>query len=162
MNWLDILIIVLLVVSIISGVMAGIIKILMTVIGLIVGVVLAGHFSGALADKLTFIHDARVANIVAFIFILLVVMIIAAVIAFLLKKLASAILLGWVNRIGGAVLGLFLGMILIGAVLTIFVKYTGTNTVVSNSVLAAFLVDKFPVVLGLLPKEFNSVKSYFQ
>jgi membrane protein required for colicin V production len=162
MNWLDIVIAVILVISIVGGLMAGVIKILFTVAGLIIGVVLAGHYSGALADKLTFISSAKTANIVAFILIMVIVMIIAAVLAFVIKKLASAILLGWINRLGGAILGLFLGMILTGAVLTIWIKYTGIHEVVGNSVLASFLIDKFPVVLGLLPEEFSSVRSYFQ
>ncbi len=161
MNWLDILIAVIIVISIIGGLMAGIIKILFTIAGLIIGVVLAGNYSGALADKLTFIADPNIANIVAFIIIMLVVMIIAAVLAFVIKKVASAILLGWVNRIGGAVLGVFLGMIFCGALLAMWVKYLGISDVVSNSWLASFLLDKFPIVMGFLPDEFDSVKNYF-
>ncbi len=162
MNWLDIVIAVILVISIIGGLMAGIIKILFTVAGLIIGVVLAGHFSGSLADKLTFIHDSQTANIVAFIFIMIIIMIIAAILAFVVKKIASAVLLGWVNRLGGAILGLVLGMIFMGAILIIWTKYSGINTAVENSWFASFLVDKFPIALNLLPKEFSSVKSYFQ
>ena len=75
MNWLDILIVIFIVVSVIGGLMAGIVKILITIIGLILGVVLAGNYGGSLADKLTFISDARTANIVAFVLIMIVVMI---------------------------------------------------------------------------------------
>ncbi len=162
MNWLDILIAVFIIVSIIGGLMAGIIKILFAVIGLIVGVVLAGNYAGSLADKLTFISDARTANIVAFIFIMIVVMIIAAVLAFVIKKIAETVLLGWINRIGGAVLGLFLGMIFVAAILTIYVKYMGINNTVENSWFAGFLLDKFPIVMGFLPKQFDSVRDFFK
>jgi len=141
--------------------MAGIVKILFTVVGLILGVFLAGHYSGSLADKLTFISDARTANIVAFILIMIVVMIIAAILAFVIKKVAEKVLLGWINRLGGAVLGLLLGMIIVAAVLTIFVKYMGINNAVENSWFAGFLLNKFPIVIGLLPKEFDSVKGFF-
>ena len=161
MNWLDILVAVLIIISILGGLKAGIIKVLFTIAGLIIGVVLAGNYAGGLGERLTFISDPRTANIVAFIVILLVVMIIAALLAFIIKKIASAVLLGWVNHLGGALLGLILGMIFCGALLTMWVKYLGMNDVIADSWLADFLIDKFPLVLGLLPDEFNSVKNYF-
>lgn len=162
MNWLDIVIAVLLVISIVGGLMAGLIKILFTVVGLIVGLVLAGNYSGYLAERLTFISDARTAEIVAFVFILIVVMILAAILAFVVKKIASAILLGWVNHLGGAILGLLLGMVFIGAILAMYIKFIGFNDAIADSWLASVLVDKFPLVLSLLPERFNTVKSWFQ
>ncbi len=162
MNWLDILLIIVVVGSIVGGLISGLIKILLTVVGLIVGVILAGNYAGALADKLTFISDARTANIVAFVLIMVVVMIIAAIIAFLLKKLASAVLLGWINRLGGAILGLLLGLIFTGAILTMYVKYMGITDTLMDSWMATFLVDKFPIVLGFLPEKFDSVRDFFR
>ena len=161
MNWLDILIAILIVVSIVGGLKAGIIKVLFTIAGLIIGVVLAGNCSGALADKLGFISDSRTAGIVAFILIMLVVMIVAAVLAFVIRKIASAVLLGWVNHLGGAVLGLLLGMIFCGALLSMWVKYLGITDAVADSALSGLLLDKFPIVLGFLPDEFDSVRSFF-
>jgi len=161
MNWLDILILIVFVVSIIGGLMAGVIKILFGIIGVIVGVVLAGHFGGPLADKLTFISDARTANIVAFILIMVAVMIVAGLLAFIIRKAIETVLLGWVNRLGGAVLGLVLGMIFVAAILTVSVKYAGFGSSVENSWLAGFLMNKFPIVLGFLPKEFSSVRDFF-
>lgn len=162
MNWLDIVILVVLVISIIAGLSAGLIKVLFTLIGGIIGVVLAGRFSDSLGSKMTFISSASTAKIVAFIIILLVVMIIAAVLAYIVRKIASAILLGWVDRLGGAVLGLLLGAIFCGALLTMWVKFEGGSAVVTGSAISRFLVNKFPVVLGLLPSDFKSVKDFFQ
>lgn len=160
--WLDIVIAVLLVISIVGGLMAGLIKILLTIAGLIVGLVLAGNYSGSLAERLTFISDARAAEVVAFVLIMVIVMIIAAILAFVIKKIASAILLGWVNHLGGAILGLLLGMVFIGAILAMYIKFIGFNDTIADSWLADFLVDKFPLVLGLLPERFNTIKSWFQ
>jgi membrane protein required for colicin V production len=161
MNWLDILIIVVIAVSVVGGLMAGVIKILFAIVGLIVGVVLAGNYAGALADKLTFISDARIANILCFIVIMIVVMLVAGLLAFIIKKVAETVLLGWINRLGGAVLGLFLGMILMAAILTVSVKYAGFGGAVENSWMAGFLLDKFPVVMGFLPEKFDSVRGFF-
>src|SRR4030042_1652295 len=127
MNWLDIVILIALVISIVMGLRAGIIKVLFTLAGGIIGVVLAGRFSEGLADKLTFISDSNIAGIVAFAVILIVVMIVATILAFVIKKIASMVLLGWVDKLGGAVLGLIVGAIFSGAVLAMWLKFQGDN-----------------------------------
>jgi membrane protein required for colicin V production len=161
MNWLDIVIIVLLILSVIGGIINGFIKALFGLVGLIVGVILAGRFYVALADHLGFISDANTARIVAFIIIFAAVSIVAALLGMIFTKIVSAIPLGWVNRLLGGVLGLFTGAISIAALLIILVKFTGIGDFVSNSGLANFLVDKLPIVLELLPKEFETIKQFF-
>jgi membrane protein required for colicin V production len=161
MNWLDIVILVLIVVPAIAGLKFGIIKILFTVAGIIIGVVLAGQFSGSLAGSLTFISDPRWAEIAAFAFIMIAVLILAGVAAGLLSSVLSAILLGWVNRLGGAVLGIVMGGIFCGAILTMWVRFLGIGDTISNSALAGFLLNGFPFILALWPSKFDSVRSFF-
>lgn len=162
MNWLDIVILVIIVISVLTGLKVGIIRALLSVAGVIVGVILAGRYYAAFAGHLTFISQPSLAKIVAFAIILIVVMVIAAVLAWLIKWAVSAMMLGWVNRLGGAVLGFVLGAVFCGALLTIWVKFGGISGTVNESVLAALLLDGFPMVLGLLPSEFDSVRSFFQ
>jgi len=162
MNWLDIVILVIVVVSIFLGLRIGIIKAALSLAGVIVGVILAGHYYVPLAEQLTFISQEDVAEGVAFAIILIVVMVIAGILATFLKWAASAVMLGWVNRLGGAVFGLVLGAILCGALLVIWVKFFGIAGVVSQSSLAAILLDRFPAVLALLPEEFDTIRSFFQ
>jgi membrane protein required for colicin V production len=59
-------------------------------------------------------------------------------------------------------LGLFSSAVFIGAVLVIWAKYGGGGETVGGSALATFLVDKFTLVLALLPGEFGTVRSFFQ
>jgi membrane protein required for colicin V production len=162
MNWLDIILLVLLVVPTLIGLKIGIIKAVLTVIGIIVGVVLAGRFYEPLANVLSFISNEGVAKIVAFAIILIVVMILAAIGATLIKKVISAVLLGWVNRLGGAILGLLLGIIFCGALLSIWVKFLGIGDTIADAALANMLLDVFPMILAFLPNEFDSVRSFFQ
>jgi len=161
MNWFDIVIIIALAISVVSGIKAGIIKVLFTLAGGIIGVVLAGRYSEGLADKLTFISDSSIAGIVAFAIILIAVMIVAMVLAFVIKKIASVVLLGWVDKLGGAVIGLIAGAIFCGALLAMWLKFQGDNDIITGSALASFLIDKFGIVLGLLPSEFQSVRNFF-
>jgi membrane protein required for colicin V production len=161
-NWIDIVVIVVVIIAALAGLKVGIIKALLTVVGVVVGVILAGRLSTWLGGQLTFISNPGIAKAAAFAIILVVVIVIFIVVAALLKKVASAMLLGWINRLGGAVLGLFLAGIFCGAVLTMWVKFLGAGSTIQDSVMARFLLDSFPLVLGLLPSDFNSVKSFFK
>ena len=162
MNWLDIVILVLIAIPTVIGLKAGIIKAVLSLAGVILGVILAGHYHAALAKQLTFISQANIAEIVAFAIILIGVMIIAAVLASLLKWVISAVLLGWVNRLGGAIFGFALGAIFCSALLAIWVKFLGIQQPVAESALAILLLDRFPLILALLPGEFDSVRSFFR
>ncbi len=162
MNWLDIIIIVAVVIPVLLCLRIGIIKAVLSLAGLIGGVILAGHYYGALAERLTFIPQASVAKIAAFAIILVGVMIIAAVLAKLLKQITSVTMLGWVNHVGGAAFGLVLGAIFCSALLVAWVKFFDVAEIIIESSLAAILLDRFPMVLGLLPEEFDVIRSFFQ
>jgi len=162
MNWLDIVILVIIVISILIGLKVGIIKALLSVAGVVVGVILAGRYYVVFAEHLTFIAQPSLAKIVAFAIILIGVMVIAAVLALLIRWAVSAVMLGWVNRLGGAVFGLVLGAIFCSALLAIWVKFVGITEPVSESTLAVLLLDSLPMVLALLPGEFDTVRSFFQ
>ncbi len=162
MNWLDIAIIVAVAIPALIGLRAGMIRIVLSLAGLIAGVILAGRYYVPLSERLTFIPQETAAKVVAFAIILVGVMLIAVVLATLLKWAALVTMLGWVNHIGGAVFGLLLGAIFCSALLVIWLKFFGTAGAIDESVLAAILVKGFPVVLGLLPDEFDSVRSFFQ
>ena len=162
MNWLDIIILALIVIPTLIGLKVGIVKAVLSVAGVVVGVILAGHCYVVFAERLTFISQPNLAQIAAFAIILIGVMIIAAVLASLVKWAVSAVMLGWVNRLGGAVFGFVLGAIFCGALLTIWVQFLGISGPVNDSAMAKLLLDSFPMVLALLPGEFDSVRSFFQ
>ncbi|MDP2932191.1 MAG: CvpA family protein [Chloroflexota bacterium] len=162
MNWLDIVIIVMLAISVFSGLKTGLIKSILSLAGVIVGVVLAGRFYVTLAEQLTLIPQDSVAKVAAFAIIVVAAMIVAAVIGAVLTKVVSAITLGWVNRLGGAVFGLSMGAVFVGAALALWVKFIGNTGVVSDSSLAKMLLQYFPAVLALLPGDFGSIRSFFR
>ncbi len=161
MNWLDIIIIVVIAISTFLGLRAGIIKTVLSLAGLIVGVILAGRYYVTLSEQLAFISQEDTARVVAFAIILIVVSIIFMVIARFLKWAVSAIMLGWVNRLGGAIFGFVLGAIFCGALLAICVKFLDVEGVITGSGLATILLDRFPMVLALLPDEFDAIRSFF-
>jgi len=161
MNWLDIVILVVLVIAAVMGLRMGLIKAVLLLAGIIVGVVLAGHYSGPLGERLTFISSEGVAKGVAFAVIMLAVLAAAAIAAALLTWAAKVVMLGWVNRLGGAVAGLFFGALFCGALLAMWVHFLGMAQVIADSAIATILLDRLPMVLALLPGEFDGVRSFF-
>jgi len=161
MNWLDIVIIVVAVLLGIVGLRRGIIKTVFGIVGLIVGIVLAGRYYDELA-ALIFPADATWANIAAYIIILLATLLVAGVIGWLVAKLVHFVLLGWLDRLVGCILGVFIGGLLCAAILAIVGKYSpGTEAVISQSVIAKFLMEGFPLLLDLLPAEFDFIRDFF-
>ena len=162
MNWLDIVIIVAIAITALFGLRIGIIKAVLSLAGVIVGVILAGRYYLPLSEQLSFISLVSVAKIIAFAIILIGVVVIASALVHLLKWAASVVMLGWVNHLGGAVFGLVLGAIFCGALLATWVKWLGISSTITESIMAAILLDKFPLILALLPDEFDAVRSFFQ
>ena len=162
MSWLDIVIIVVIAIATFIGLKIGIIKALLSLAGLIVGVILAGRYYVPFSEQLAFIPQASVAKVVAFAIILVGIMVVAGVLAWLLKRIASLMMLGWVNHVGGAVFGFVLGAIFFSALLAIWAKFLGAEGIIADSGLATVLLDRFPMVLALLPEEFDAVRSFFR
>ncbi|MFH0913711.1 MAG: CvpA family protein [Chloroflexota bacterium] len=161
MNWLDIAILVILALSAIYGLTVGLIGAVVGFLGVIVGVVLAGRFYSSVAGALGFVPEAA-AKVLAFILILAATMAVAWLVAKTLKTFTSLVLLGWLNHLGGAVLGLLWGATTAGALLTLWLKFIGTAGVIQDSRLAAIMLSYFPLVLAPLPHEFDAVRSFFK
>jgi membrane protein required for colicin V production len=162
MNWLDIVLISVMAIGALAGLWLGIIKAVLFLAGIIVGVVLAGRFYTPLSEQLTFIPQESIAKIAAFAIILIGVMVIALVLARMLKWAASMMMLGWVNRLVGAAFGLLLSATFCGALLAAWLHFFGGCAITRESIVAGILISYFPLVLDLLPEEFDTVRSFFQ
>ncbi len=159
MSWVfDIIILVIIAIPTFIGLKVGIVKALLIVVGGIVGIILAGRYSDQLGAVFS---DEAWAKVVAFAVILLAVLLVASIIAKLVKWALSAVLLGWVNRLGGAVLGFIFGALFCSAILMMWVKYMEAGDIIQESALANFLIDSFPIALGLLPASFDEVRDFF-
>ncbi len=159
MNWLDIILLVLLALSLFQGLKRGLIKTVFSIIGVIVGVIIASRFYDNVSAWFGF-ADSAAFNVLSFIIIIAAVMVIAAVLSSMLRFAASAILLGWVDRLGGAFFGLLLGSVLLGAVISLWIRLFEAG-VVAESAIASFLAGKFPLVLAILPADFDTVRDFF-
>lgn len=161
MNWLDIILLVMLFVPTFIGLRNGLIKTALSFAGLLIGVLLAGNFYKPVSNIFGFISNENIAYILAFILILVLVMVAAFLLARLLKAIISSVMLGWIDNFGGAAFGFLSGFLFLGAILAIWVKLFGSD-LITESFLGKVMLDYFPLVLGLLPSEFDAIKDFFQ
>ncbi len=162
MNGLDIILLVLLFVPTFIGLRKGLIKAALSFVGLLIGVVLAGRLYQPVSRIFGFIPNENIAYILAFILILVLVMVAAFFLARLLKSVIKIVMLGWVDNVGGAVLGFLSGFILLSAILATWVKFFGSGLII-DSFLGKVMLDYFPLILGLLPGEFgDEIRNFFQ
>ena len=136
---------------------------------IVLGIALAGIFYGSVADLLsTWIDSRSQATIMAFVIIVVLVMVGSIELFVILTSFAGSRppkipLMGWVDTLGGIVLGFAIGAILAGAFLSFITKYPsgGMEASIGDSALAGFLLNQFPLVLHLLPDEFDTVRQFF-
>jgi membrane protein required for colicin V production len=155
MNWLDIVVIVVVLAFAFIGLRFGLIRAAAITAGLFVGVTLASRHDGWLGQ-------GSCASIVAFIFIVVLVVIVAGIIGHVLQRILRLIMLGWVDRLAGLVLGTFFGVIFFSAILSAMAKAGVATDAISHSYLAELFVKRFPLLLGLLPENFDFLKSFFK
>jgi membrane protein required for colicin V production len=160
MNWIDILILVVAIGYAVSGLAQGAIRTAFGIVGLIIGVYLAGQYYSQLGGVL--FGDAVWGAVAAYIIILLVVIVAATIGGWFVAKIVHKTPFQWLDRILGAGLGLVLGMLTCAAIIAVIVKYLPpTQEMISQSVLARFMLQTFPLLLSLLPAEFKSIGGLF-
>jgi membrane protein required for colicin V production len=161
MNWLDIVIIVIAAFFGLFGLWQGAIRALFGVAGLVGGIVLAGRYYQALASILS-PSGAIWSEVAGYALILIASLVIAGVIGWLVSHLVHITMLGWLDRLIGFVLGAAVGCLLCAAILAIISRYSpGTQSIISQSAVARFLMEQFPLLLALLPDEFDFVRDLF-
>ena len=161
MNWLDILLIVVLALVTFLGLRRGLISMVLPLVGIIIGVILAGQHYGTVGGWLP-IDNPEYAKWAAYAIIIVGVLIVAVILARILRRFIRLVLLGWVDRAGGAILGLALGGLICAAILAACVQFGLGSGVVEGSGIAKLLLDWLPAVLVLLPEEFDVVRDFFQ
>ena len=114
MNFIDFILIVFIALFVIGGYRKGIIVSLATIAALILGIYAAVHFSNFFNNILVkwFHPSATALPILSFTITFLLVVIGVIIVARLTEKFADVIGLGFLNRLGGAILGLAKGIIL--------------------------------------------------
>ena len=163
MNWLDIAIVLIVAFFAATAFSAGLIRELVTLVSAVVGVVVAGLFYDDLArDVLVFIDNKDTANIVAFLILLGAIYLAGQLIAIMLKQVAAVLLLGWADRLGGALFGLLKGLVVVEVLLIAFVTFdVGLDEAIDGSTLGSAFLEASDVLLLILPDGFERAVDAF-
>ncbi|MDP2237986.1 MAG: CvpA family protein [Bacteroidales bacterium] len=119
MNILDIIILILLVIFTIQGFRKGLVAELSSLLALILGVYVAFFFSSVTAD---FLHEffgieSKYLKLIAFVLTLVLVIVAVAAIGKVVEKIINTLMLGFFNRLTGAVFGAIKGMLILSLIL---------------------------------------------
>lgn len=138
MNILDIIILICLILALIQGLIKGFISQAISIVSLILGIWASGRFAGVVCQWLSqYINGSeQVLRIVAFslIFIAIITALILAGKA--LEAVIKLVMLGWVNRLLGALFSLVKWLLVIGLVIIAFNAINESFNLVSQDTLA--------------------------
>ena len=148
----DWFLIVLIAASTFAAFLRGIIKVLFSLLGLVFGIVLAGWNYLALANRLDrWILSLQVAEILAFLLILVAVMMLFTLAAGLLRKAVRTVGLGILDRLAGAAFGFVRGLLLGVALLSAVAAFLPQSPWVRDSRLAPYFLSASAVVTAVVP-----------
>ena len=154
MNPLDWILIALLSYSIIKAFMQGLVREAFALAGLIIGMMVASWGYERAAIKLHgLIATAAIAQFVAFLGLLAITMVIFFIAGRLLHKTASAIGLGLLDRLGGAVFGFVRGCLLGVALLMAFTAFLPTVPWIRDSKMAPYFLEAGHAVSFVVPAD---------
>ena len=125
MNWLDIVITVTWISGLFLGWRMGLFGAIFAAGGAALGVFLAARFSDNIADLLTdSVSSDTLATVIAYVVILAVVFTTVQILRTILIEGFKRVAMGWVDPVGGMVLGLTAGFLLSGAIVTVMARYS--------------------------------------
>jgi membrane protein required for colicin V production len=154
MNPLDWLLAILLVYSVVRAVMRGFFQEAFALGGLILGFLFACWFYRDLAvDLKGLISSAQIAQLAAFLLILAGTMIVASLIGKILRHTASAVGLGFADRLLGALFGLLRGALLGVVLLLAVTAFLPSASWIENSHLAPYFLRAAHAVSFVMPSD---------
>ncbi|MCU0371261.1 MAG: CvpA family protein [Bacteroidales bacterium] len=136
MNLLDLLLLIPVVWLCIRGFSKGFILELASLIGLVLGILAAYYFSDHLKDLLKeyFTLTDRAMKVTSYILIFLAVMLVVYLIGKALEKVVEVVMLGWLNKLLGAIVGLAKGIVVVCIILFLFEKFDPAQKVIKPDV----------------------------
>lgn len=132
MHWMDIIAIVIAAWFIVKDYFNGLILSSFRLIGLIVGVIVGSNYSVSVGNALfgSFGWNPTLTMALGYVILFIGVILIAQVLAGILKAAMNLVLLGWVDKLGGIVLGAVKAAIVLSVIFWILTLFPGENRII--------------------------------
>lgn len=155
MNTLDIVFCVILGFLGLRGIFRGLVKEVASILGLILGFVLANLFHAELAPRLEGpLGGPGLANLVAYLGIFLGTVAAVFLAASLIRKILKMIMLGWLDSIGGGLLGFFKGALLCSIIVLALTAFLPSKaTILTESRIVPYVNGFNTMLAEALPKD---------
>ena len=159
MNILDIIILICLIPAVIQGIIKGFISQAISIISLILGAWASARFATVVYQWLAqhISGSEQTLRIVAFVLIFVLVIIALILLGKLLEKVIKLVMLGWLNRLLGAVFALIKWMLVMGLLAVAFNSINQTLGLVKPDVLAQSHL--YPMLVSIADTVFPYLKN---
>jgi membrane protein required for colicin V production len=147
--------------AITKGYSKGLIGALFSLIGNLMGVVLAVLFSGNLSEWLQEAGNYQVKWLPALVFILILISVnlVARILSRIVESGAELVMLGWLNKLGGIVLFLFIGVLIMSTILYVtHIFLPAALASLNESYFYRFTEPIIPSLFNLIAKYWPSFK----
>lgn len=125
MNVLDWVLIAVFAIAALWGFKTGLIDAALNAIAIYVGLLLSGLFAGRVLSMIwDGVESEALSTAIGYVIIFAVVLIASRIAASIVKKALKVTFMGWVDNVGGIVIGLVAGVLLAGGVMTVAARYT--------------------------------------
>ena len=169
---LDIIFLVFVVIGIVKGIQRGFIIAIFSIIAIIIGLAAAMKLSTVAADYLndSVNISARWLPVISFVLVFLLVVILVRLGANLLQKTVEIAFLGWLNRLAGAILYVFLYTIVFSVLLFFAVQLTilKPGTIAESTVypwvepLGPYIINGIGRIIPFFQDMFGELKAFFE
>jgi membrane protein required for colicin V production len=155
MNLFDIIIIIIISYCLIRGLFRGLIKEIASILGVFGAFYAAYTYYPLMAKSLSqWISNDAYLNIMAFVVLFVVIFLLISILGSLIKYALKLALLGWFDRLSGALFGAIKGVLIVSVLLIIFTSFLSKNSAfIGNSLLSPHVVSISEVMSHFIPQE---------
>lgn len=157
MNWIDLTVYIIIIFFVLIGTTRGLVRQVFSISALVGGIIIGLIFYDVFAAM--FIEDSLVknesiANVSAFLIVSFLSYLLIQILGWLTIKLMGTLHLSWINRLGGAILGIIIGSIaalLFTSSLTLFISEK--DPAITNSVTIPYINETYETIKRQLPED---------
>lgn len=153
MNTLDIVILLVLAFAVIRGLFRGFVGEISSIVGIVIGFILANRYHEQVLPLVgSILPDPAIASLLSYALIFITGLILVLIIAGILRHLLKISLLGWLDRLAGASMGLIKGALLSVLIVLALTTFLSPRAEVLSTSRFAPYVNQFSALLAdLMP-----------
>ncbi len=157
MNWIDLTVYIIIIFFVLIGTTRGLVRQVFSISALVGGVIIGLIFYDVFATmfiKDNLVNNQSIANVSAFLIVSFISYLLIQILGWLTTKLMGTLHLSWINRLGGAALGIIIGFIaalLFTSSLTLFVSED--DPAITNSETIPYIDETYETIKDKLPED---------